>query len=154
MVLRFARRRARRGGALRRQMAHVAAGIVCIAADTRRILFLRRSPRVKKSGLWSCPAGRLDPGEVPLEAAIREFAEEAGYSGPYTIVEHFMDPARRFHHFVAVSPTEFAPRLNWESDASGWFCVSQPPRPLHPGIVPMLGHLRSRGTMPVGARLR
>ena len=29
--------------------------------------------------LWELPAGRLDPGEKPLQAAKRELIEETGY---------------------------------------------------------------------------
>lgn len=36
-------------------------------------------------GAWSLPKGELDPGELALAAACREFAEETGYavSGPF-----------------------------------------------------------------------
>jgi ADP-ribose pyrophosphatase len=35
------------------------------------------------TGKWllSCPGGRIDPGESPLEAAKRELLEETGYGG-------------------------------------------------------------------------
>ena len=44
----------------------------------------------KNKGLYDIPKGRIDPGEMPLDAAIREAKEEAGIdithldSGPYT----------------------------------------------------------------------
>jgi len=39
----------------------------------------------KDEGAWSIPKGGLNPGEDPLEGAIREFTEETGFAatGPY-----------------------------------------------------------------------
>lgn len=39
----------------------------------------------RHAGAWSIPKGGMDPGETPLEAAIREFREETGFdsAGPY-----------------------------------------------------------------------
>lgn len=36
----------------------------------------------KDEGAWSIPKGELDPGEQPLAAALREFAEELGHAPP------------------------------------------------------------------------
>lgn len=36
--------------------------------------------RGKHEGAWSIPKGLVEPGEDPLEAALREFAEETGHS--------------------------------------------------------------------------
>jgi predicted NUDIX family NTP pyrophosphohydrolase len=33
----------------------------------------------KDAGVWSIPKGEIDPGEEPLAAARREFAEETGF---------------------------------------------------------------------------
>jgi len=32
----------------------------------------------KDEGAWSIPKGEIEPGEAPLAAAVREFAEETG----------------------------------------------------------------------------
>jgi predicted NUDIX family NTP pyrophosphohydrolase len=36
----------------------------------------------KDEGAWSIPKGELEPGEEPLAAALREFAEELGHAPP------------------------------------------------------------------------
>lgn len=44
-------------------------------------LLCRRASRLNThSGQWALPGGRLDPGEDPVEAAIREVDEEVGVS--------------------------------------------------------------------------
>jgi len=44
--------------------------------------------------LWELPAGKLDPGESPLDGAKRELAEETGYSARKwsPLVEYFASP--------------------------------------------------------------
>ena len=45
-----------------------------------RILLVRQFRLPAKQELWELAAGRLDPGESPLEAAQRELREETGYA--------------------------------------------------------------------------
>jgi ADP-ribose pyrophosphatase len=44
--------------------------------------------------LWELPAGKLDPGESPLDGAKRELAEETGYSAKKwsPLMEYFASP--------------------------------------------------------------
>ena len=47
--------------------------------STAALLLTRRSSRLKNHpGQWALPGGRLDPGETPEQAALREMHEEVG----------------------------------------------------------------------------
>lgn len=52
------------------------AGVV-LADDHGRFLLVQES-RPKVYGKWNLPAGHVDPGETPQQAAIREAQEEVG----------------------------------------------------------------------------
>jgi 8-oxo-dGTP pyrophosphatase MutT (NUDIX family)/GNAT superfamily N-acetyltransferase len=57
------------------------AGLAVVARDTGRVLLLQRSNDDETdpaAGKWECPGGHLDPGESPIEGAIREWKEELG----------------------------------------------------------------------------
>ena len=44
-----------------------------------RILLLHRQEHKSQGNLWGIPGGKLDKGETPLQAVIREINEETGY---------------------------------------------------------------------------
>jgi ADP-ribose pyrophosphatase len=54
---------------------------VMMAVDERdRVLLVKQYRLPAERDLWELPAGRIDPGETPLQAAKRELREETGYS--------------------------------------------------------------------------
>jgi 8-oxo-dGTP pyrophosphatase MutT (NUDIX family) len=58
-----------------------AAVTVCVVEDDGipALLITRRAARMRKhAGQWALPGGRLDPGETPVEGALRELDEEVG----------------------------------------------------------------------------
>jgi 8-oxo-dGTP diphosphatase len=46
--------------------------------EDRRVLVARRPPGKSMAGLWEFPGGKVEAGERPEEAAIREMHEELG----------------------------------------------------------------------------
>jgi ADP-ribose pyrophosphatase len=71
---------AKTGFEIQRSVVRHAGSAVMLAADERqRILLVRQYRLPAEKYLWELPAGRLDPGEKPLQAAKRELAEETGY---------------------------------------------------------------------------
>ena len=68
------------GFEIRRSIVHHAGSAVMMAVDHRRRILLVRQYRLPAQAyLWELPAGKVDPGEKPLEAAKRELVEETGY---------------------------------------------------------------------------
>src|SRR6266446_5979503 len=68
------------GFEIHRAIVRHAGSAVMMAVDARRHILLVRQYRLPaRADLWELPAGRLDPGEKPLEAAKRELQEETGW---------------------------------------------------------------------------
>jgi ADP-ribose pyrophosphatase len=58
---------------------HAGSAVMMAVDDKKRVLLVRQYRLPAEKELWELPAGRLDPGEKPLQAAKRELAEETGY---------------------------------------------------------------------------
>ncbi|MEM7541840.1 MAG: NUDIX domain-containing protein [Pseudomonadota bacterium] len=57
--------------------------------EDNRVLLLRRHPNAKLGGdLWGLPAGKIEPGESPDEAADRERCEEIGDRHEVTLARY------------------------------------------------------------------
>ncbi len=74
------------------EMVHHPGGAAVVALDDGARLCLLRQYRHAAGGwLWELPAGKLAPGEPPLETARRELVEEAGLKA------RRWDPLGRLH---------------------------------------------------------
>ena len=58
---------------------HAGSAVMMAVDEKRRILLVRQYRLPAEKNLWELPAGRLDPGEKPLQTARRELIEETGY---------------------------------------------------------------------------
>lgn len=118
----------------------------------------------KDDGAWSLPKGLSEPGEEPLAAARREFAEETGLvpSGDFVPLGSFRQPSGKTVIAYAVAgdfdltgfrsnlfQMEWPPRSGRrqsfpEADRAGWFTLAQARRKLTKGQVAIVEALSER----------
>lgn len=70
--------------------------IVCRAGE----LLLVRRGREPAAGEWSVPGGRVEPGEMLMEAVVRELLEETGLHGVCGPVVGWVERIGDDRHFV------------------------------------------------------
>lgn len=130
-----------------------AAGIFFLCGDTA--LFLRRGNGADHPNEWAFPGGKLEDGEGPEQAAIRETIEEAGVTvepkalrpwirtiakaeaGLPAIEGQTPAPSEDvdFTTYLVRVKQQFTPKLNLnEHDGYSWAPVGGAPEPLHPGV--------------------
>lgn len=90
---------------------HAGSAVMMAVDDRKRILLVRQYRLPARAYLWELPAGRLDPGETPLQAAKRELIEETGYRAKKwtKLVNFYPSPgyvAEKMTIFLATELTE------------------------------------------------
>jgi 8-oxo-dGTP pyrophosphatase MutT (NUDIX family) len=110
-----------------------AAGVLCVARDTGKILVAFRSQWVSSGQTWCGIGGKVEEGEDFAEAARREFVEETGYKGPMTMHAAYIFNDRKvgfsYHNFIGIIPVQFEPAPNkkteWENEAFEWLTLEE-----------------------------
>lgn len=75
-------------------MRTVLVSAVALVDADRRVLIARRPPGKGMAGLWEFPGGKVEPGETPEAALVRELDEELGIdveaacTAPLAFVSH------------------------------------------------------------------
>ncbi|MGE0399936.1 MAG: phage portal protein [Kofleriaceae bacterium] len=86
------------------------AGLVVLAMDTGRVLMLQRAldPEDPNGGYWEFPGGHIEPDELPVDAALREWSEEVGAPAPTGPIcgPGWESPNGRYGGFVMVVADE------------------------------------------------
>lgn len=121
-------------------MRRVGAAVLLASVDGF-VLLMRRSSWTDHGGTWGIPAGAVEAGETPREAALRELAEETGISAsvsklPWRVVRH-RDGDGVLFVFAGLVPKRNTPVFaDGEHDLHAWVRVSDVPMmsPLHPAV--------------------
>ena len=120
------------GFEIRRAIVRHSGSAVMMAADAqRRILLVRQYRLPANANLWELPAGRLDPGEKPLQAAKRELIEETGYTARQwkKLISFYPSPgyvSEKMTIFLATELTAGEARpMDDERIESRWFSAKQ-----------------------------
>jgi len=106
---------------------HLGSAVMMAVDDRKRILLVRQYRLPAEQYLWELPAGKLDPGEKPLQAAKRELAEETGYKARTwkKLVSFFPSPGyvgEKMTIFLATDLTQGeATPMEDERIETGWF---------------------------------
>ena len=78
---------------------------VAVVEHEGRFLIGQRDEHATLAGYWEFPGGKIESGESPETAAIRECLEETGLAvritGAYPVVVHDYDHGRVRLHFMA-----------------------------------------------------
>ncbi|NMG31667.1 Nudix family hydrolase [Aromatoleum evansii] len=122
----------------------VAAGV--IFGRDGRFLLGQRAPDTFYAGYWEFPGGKVEPGESPADALVRELDEELGIRvrvlRPWITREHLYEHAHVRLHFFEVADWEGELRDHVHS-ALSWEPVDAPEvGPMLPANGPILKALR------------
>jgi 8-oxo-dGTP diphosphatase len=123
--------------------------VALVDADGR-VLLTQRPPGKPLAGLWEFPGGKVNPGETPERALIRELAEELGIDvaasclAPFTFASysypdfHLLMPLYLCRIWSGIPTAREGQRLAWVRPAR---LGDYPMPPADPPLVAMLRDL-------------
>lgn len=113
-----------------------------------RVLICRRPEGKQLAGLWEFPGGKVEPGETPEAALIREMDEELGVTIAHACLAPFVFASHEYESFHLFMPLYLCRRWDGfvqarEHEALAWV---KPDRlsdyPMPPADGPLAAYLR------------
>ena len=99
-----------------------------VRSSDGRLLMAERTARQLSAGFWELPGGKIDPGETPQAAAVRELHEETGVAAlevrPWICYEHLYRTRRlrlfffRIERWSGVPTGREGQRIAWVDPAA------------------------------------
>ena len=141
------------GGVVVLSMGILAACLMIVVAVAMvdvdgRVLIAKRPPGKKMAGLWEFPGGKVDAGETPEQALIRELKEELGIDtrqsclAPLTFASHAYDDMHLLMPLYACRVWQGDP-VPKEGQELAWVRpVKMKDYPMPPADVPLIAMLR------------
>jgi len=105
--------------------------VACALVDTdRRILMAQRPVGKSMAGLWEYPGGKVEHGETPEEALIRELKEELSINVSESCLAPLSFASHRYEAFHLLMPLYVCRK--WEGFVApaegqkiGWFSLNE-----------------------------
>lgn len=110
---------------------HGGSAVILVVDAKKRVLLVRQYRLPARAYMWELVAGRLDPGEKPLQAAKRELIEETGFRAKNwrKLLSFYVSPgflAEKMHLFVASELTEGeSTPMEDERIDTRWFTINE-----------------------------
>ena len=122
--------------------------VACALIDTdNRVLIAQRPEGKQLAGLWEFPGGKLEPGERPEPALIRELHEELGIVVQESCLAPLTFASHAYESFHLLMPLYICRR--WEGTPTGregqplaWVRANKlRDYPMPPADIPLISHL-------------
>jgi 8-oxo-dGTP diphosphatase len=122
--------------------------VACALIDTdNRVLIAQRPEGKQLAGLWEFPGGKLEPGERPEPALIRELHEELGIVVQESCLAPLTFASHAYETFHLMMPLYICRR--WEGTPTGregqplaWVRANKlRDYPMPPADIPLISHL-------------
>jgi 8-oxo-dGTP diphosphatase len=122
--------------------------VACALLDTdNRVLIAQRPEGKQLAGLWEFPGGKLEPGERPEAALIRELQEELGIVTQETCLAPLTFASHAYESFHLLMPLYICRRwegtvASKEGQALKWVRANNlRDYPMPPADIPLIPHL-------------
>ena len=130
------------GFEIKRAIIHHGGSAVIMPVDKKnRILLVKQYRLPAQQYMWELSAGRLDPGETPIQAARRELVEETGYHAKkwQKLAEFYASPgflAEKMTIYLATKLTEGEKKpMEDERIETRWFTVRELDKAIESGKI-------------------
>ncbi|HPI62605.1 MAG TPA: 8-oxo-dGTP diphosphatase MutT [Alphaproteobacteria bacterium] len=123
-------------------------GAAILLNEGHQILLAQRPAGKAMAGLWEFPGGKINPGETPEQAVIRELFEELDITVKEACLAPFTFASHRYRAFHLLMPVFVCRR--WQGEVRGkegqqlqWVATNQLSRyPMPPADIPLIAPIR------------